>query len=80
MLCEIVRRAQEPAELLPERPELWVRHVLVGARGGRQRAQRLDEATAGTDTSEARAIEEEIRKFESRYGPASERRTKQYGG
>ena len=69
-----------PHEVLPSHAERNAVTLWYFDADERQRAQRLDEATAGTDTSEARAIEEEIRKFESRYGPASERRTKQYGG
>ena len=43
----------------------------------RERAQQHDDGRAAeTNAAEADAIQEEIRRFEARYGPASEKRSK----
>ncbi len=66
-----------PHEVLPSHAERYAITLWYFDGEERERAQQTGaETTAETNAAEADAIQDEIRRFEARYGPATEKRSK----
>jgi len=67
----------DPNQVLPSHAERYAITLWYFDGEERERAQQTGaETTAETNAAEADAIQDEIRRFEARYGPATEKRSK----
>ena len=69
-----------PHEVLPAHAERYAITLWYFDADERARAKRQDESGAEADATESEAIQEEIARFERRFGPASEVKTRAISG